>query len=390
MRTAARTELVTPFYAMEFGKMAAALEARGVDVVRMNIGEPDFAVPPRVVQAMGRAIEGRTPYTAALGLPALREAIARHQGEAFGAPIDPGRVVVTAGASAALLLLAAALVEPGDEVLVGDPSYPCNRRFVEGFGGIARLVPTTAATRFQLTRELVERHWSERTRGVIVATPSNPTGTSVPGDELVGIASAVRERAGYRIVDEIYLGLGHEGRARSILAADPEAIVVGSFSKYFAMPGWRLGWTILPEALVDPIERLAQNFYICPSAPAQQAALECFHPETLALCESRREAFGERRAQVLEGLAGAGFDVPVAPDGAFYVYIDVGAFGLDSHALATRILEQAHVALTPGLDFGEVGAARHLRLSYACSTADIGRAVAALARFREAFDASGA
>ena len=374
---------------MEFAKKAAALERRGVEVVRMNIGEPDFAVPPRVVAAMARAIEGRTPYTPALGLPALREAIARHQGEAFGAPVDPERVVVTAGASAALLLLAAALVEPGDEVLVGDPSYPCNRRFVETFGGTARLVATDATTRFQLTRALVERHWGEATRGVLVASPSNPTGTSIPFEELAGLCAAVAGRDGYRIVDEIYLGLTHDGVPRSILSADPGAIVVNSFSKYFAMPGWRLGWTIVPASLVGVIERLAQNLYICPSTPAQHAALECFDPDTLALCEERRRELGARRDRVLEGLAQAGFPVPVAPDGAFYVWIDASGFGLDSHALASRLLEEAHVALTPGLDFGESGATTHLRLSYANSLPEIERALAALEGFhRRRLDSS--
>ena len=318
MRLATRTDRIPPFHAMEFAKKAAALEAGGTDVIRMSIGEPDFPVPPRVVTAMRAAADvGRTTYTPALGLPALREAIAAHQGEAFGATIDPARVVVTAGASAALMLVAAALVEPGDEVLVADPSYPCNRRFVETFGGTARLVETTPATRWQLDTALVEAHWGERSRGVMIASPSNPSGTSVPFEELGRLFRAVAERGGWRLVDEIYLGLSHEARPRSILSVDPEAIAIGSFSKYFAMTGWRLGWAIVPESLVDPIERLAQNLYICPSTPAQHAALECFHPETLALCEARRRELGARRRRVLDGLDAAGWRIPVPPDGAF-------------------------------------------------------------------------
>ena len=219
----------------------------------------------------------------------------------------------------------------------------------------------------------------------MVASPSNPSGTSVPFDELGRLFGAVAERGGWRLVDEIYLGLSHEATPRSILSLDPDAIAIGSFSKYFAMTGWRLGWAIVPARLVDAIERLAQNLYICPSTPAQHAALACFHPETLTLCEARREELGARRERVLAGLAAAGWQVPVSPDGAFYVYLDTSEFGLDSADLAAEVLERAHISLTPGIDFGEAGAATHLRLSYATSTSEIDRAVEALARFRETF-----
>lgn len=392
MKLATRTALIEPFHAMEFGKRAAALQAQGRDIVRLSIGEPDFPVPPLVVEAMRDACAvGRTPYTAALGLPALREAIAAWQSDAFGADVDASRVIVTAGASAALLLVAAALVEPGDEVLVGDPSYPCNRRFVEGFGGRARLVPTTVAGRFQLTAACVEAAWGESTRGAMIATPSNPTGTSVPLDALEAMCTAIAERGGWALVDEIYLPLSYgppsdgtdEACApRSILSRVPSAITVGSFSKYWAMPGWRLGWAIVPETLVPVIERLAQNFYICPSAPTQYAALACFASETLDECERRRQRLAARRQRVLAGLASAGYHVPVAPDGAFYVWIDAGALGIDSATLAGRLLDEAGVALTPGLDFGPAGARDFLRLSYAADEADLDRAIEAMAAFR--------
>ena len=379
---ARRTRRIEPFAAMEIGKRAAALEARGADVVRMNLGEPDHDVPPRVAEAMARAVRGRSTYTPALGLPALRAAIARWHGEALGADVAPERVVVTAGASAALLLVAAALVEPGDEILVADPSYPCNRRFVEAFDGVARLVPTDASARFQLARASVEAHWSARARGAMVASPSNPTGTSVPRDELVALCRTVAERGGCRIVDEIYLPLAFDAPPRSILADDPGAISVGSFSKYFAMPGWRLGWAVVPEPMVGTVERLAQNLYICPSAPAQLAALECFAPDTLALCEERRRGFAARRERALAGLAAGGWRVPVAPDGAFYAWLDVRDAGLPATELAARLLEEAHVALVPGPDFGERDAEAYLRLSYACSGEDVDRAAARLARWR--------
>ena len=385
-RLSARAGRIDAFRAMEMGKRAALAEAAGADVVRMNLGEPDHGVPPRVVEAMARTIRGRSPYTPALGLFELREAIARWHAEALGADVPAGRVVVTAGASAALLLVAAALVDPGDEILVADPSYPCNRRFVEAFDGVARLVPTDASTRFQLTATLVERHWSARARGVMVASPSNPTGTSVPFPELVALCEAVAARGGHRIVDEIYLPLGFDAPPRSILSADPGAIVVGSFSKFFAMPGWRLGWAIVPEPMLEAVERLAQNLYICPSAPAQLAALECFHPDTLALCEARRVEFRTRRELVLDGLRAGGWRVPAAPDGAFYAWLDVGELtdrlGLDADALAARLLDEAGVALAPGPDFGRVDAERRLRLSYACSMPDIERALERLGAWR--------
>ena len=282
------------------------------------------------------------------------------------------------------MLIAAALVEPGDEVLVGDPSYPCNRRFVEAFGGSARLVATDAATRFQLTPALVEASWGRADARPDDREPVEPerhvgAARRARGD----LSGGGRARGGWRLVDEIYLGLSHDAAPRSVLAADPGAIAVGSFSKHFAMTGWRLGWAIVPEVMVEAVERLAQNLYICPSTPAQHAALECFHPETLALCESRRETLAVRRDTVLDALATAGWQVPVAPDGAFYVYLDTRDTAIASGPLAERILAEAHVALTPGLDFGEVGAADHLRLSYAASTSELERAAEALGRFRK-------
>ena len=382
-RVASRTRRIGAFGAMEVGKRAAALEAGGADIVRMNLGEPDHDVPPRVADAMARAVRGRSAYTPALGLGELRTAIARWHAEALGAEVSSERVVVTAGASAALLLVAAALVDPGDEILVADPSYPCNRRFVEAFDGVARLVPTDASTRFQLTAGLVRSHWSERVRGAMVASPSNPTGTSVPFPELEALCRTVAERDGHRVVDEIYLPLTHAGTPRSILSADPGAVSIGSFSKYFAMPGWRLGWAIVPEGLVDTVERRAQNLYICPSAPAQVAALECFDPDTLALCEARRRGFAARRDRTLAGLAAGGWHVPVAPDGAFYAWLDVRDTGLPASALAPRLLEEAGVALVPGPDFGLADAEAWARLSFACSEADIDRATDRLGRWRE-------
>ncbi|MDE2119176.1 MAG: pyridoxal phosphate-dependent aminotransferase [Betaproteobacteria bacterium] len=372
MKFSARAQAISPFLAMEFGKRAAALEAAGHSVIQLNIGEPDFGAPPAVLEAAQRvARDTRLTYTAALGLPQLRQAIADFYLRAHDLRIDPARVVVTAGASAALLLVTAALVDPGDEVLVGDPSYPCNRQLLAGFGADVRLVPTGASTRFQLDAALVREHWSERTRGLMVATPSNPTGTSVPPDELRQMCEFARRHDAWTVVDEIYLDLADgdaQGRAaRSVLAFDEQAVVINSFSKYFGMTGWRLGWCVLPPAMVPLVERLAQNYYICPSTLAQHAALACFSPESIEVCEQRRAEFAARRRLVLQGLREAGLDVPVEPDGAFYVYIDVSSTGLDAMGFCERALNEVHVALTPGNDFGVDGADHYVRLSYAAS-----------------------
>ncbi|MGW0819179.1 pyridoxal phosphate-dependent aminotransferase [Streptomyces viridiviolaceus] len=386
VRISRRARAVAPFYAMEFGKQAAALEAQGHHVVKLSLGEPDFGAPPAVLDAMSEAMDGRPmAYTAALGLPALRQAVARFYRDAHGVEVDSSRVVVTAGASAALVLAAAALVDPGDEVLIGDPSYPCNRQIVESFGARVTLVPTTAGTRFQLDAASVRAHWTDSTRGIMIATPSNPTGTSMPADELAALCDLARERGAWRIVDEIYLDLGDhddQGRPpRSVLSYDPDAVVVNSFSKYFGMTGWRLGWCVVPEGLVPAMERLAQNYFLCASAPAQHAALACFTTESLAVCEARRAEFAERRALVLDGLERIGLPVPVPPDGAFYVYFDVSRTGLTSWQFCERALREAHVALTPGKDFGVHTAESHVRLSYAASAGELREGIARLGKF---------
>lgn len=379
----ARARRVAPFQAMEFGKHADALEARGVTVTRLNIGEPDFGAPPAFLAAVRDLADGRAmAYTPSVGIGELRAAIARHYLLVDGIDIDPRRVCVTAGASGALLLCAAALIDPGDRVLVADPSYPCNRQFAESFGADVVLLPTSAATRFQLDSASVADAWDARTRGVMLASPSNPTGTSLPGAELAAICELVADRGGWRIVDEIYLGLAHStSRTPSVLAVDDEAIVVNSFSKTFGLTGWRLGWCVVPDAMVPIIEKLAQNYYICPSTPAQYAALTCFEPATLELVERRRRAVVERKEIVLRALADMGLPVPAVPDGAFYVYIDISGTGLDSWQFCERALEHAHVALTPGHDFGRQRADDFVRLSYAVATDDLIDGLRRLAAF---------
>ncbi|WLP89835.1 aminotransferase class I/II-fold pyridoxal phosphate-dependent enzyme [Gordonia sp. NB41Y] len=391
MQISRRAQRVAPFYAMEFAKKAGELEAQGHHVIRLNIGEPDFGAPPAFLEAARELTDGRPlTYTDALGTPELRAAIAEFYAAHFGARVTPAQVAVTSGASAALLLACAALVDPGDGVLIGDPSYPCNRQFAESFGAEVTLVPTTPATRFQLSPALVEEAWTDSIRGAIIASPSNPTGTSASLADLVEMCRAIAGRGGWTIVDEIYLGLADPGAdghpPRSVLSTDDRGVhantvVINSFSKYFGLTGWRLGWAILPEDVVEVAERLAQNFYVCPPTPAQLAALACFTPESLAVSEDRRREFANRRRLVLDGLERIGLRVPVEPDGAFYVYVDISSTGLDSGQFCDRALTEAHVVLTPGKDFGVDTAADHVRLSYAASTADLEDAIDRLGTF---------
>jgi aspartate/methionine/tyrosine aminotransferase len=380
-RLARRVDAIAPFRVMELVKRANALAAAGHPVIQMNIGEPDFTAPPPVVAALKRAADqGLSQYTTALGIAPLREAIARDYGERYGIDISPSRIVVTAGASAALLLACCALVDVGDRVLMTDPSYPCNRHFVAAFNGIPDLVAVGPDTRYQMTRALIESRWTAGTAGALLATPANPTGTSIPFDELAGIVDAIRERAGFSLIDEIYLGLSYEGRPRSALELGDDVIVCNSFSKTFSMTGWRLGWLVVPESMVAAFEKLAQNLFICASALAQQAALACFEPESREVFDAQRESFRQRRDFIVPALRDAGLQVPVTPDGAFYVWIDCAKVAPDSMSFAERLLEEAWVSIVPGHDFGTHEADRYLRLSYATARPQLEEAVRRIAR----------
>ncbi|WP_322105240.1 pyridoxal phosphate-dependent aminotransferase [Paraburkholderia sp. J41] len=386
LRLAARVDAIQPFYVMELAKEAAALERAGRDIIHMGIGEPDFTAPEPVVEAAAAALRrGVTQYTGALGIHALREAIAGHYRNAYGVEVDPARIVVTAGASAALLLACTALVDRDDEVLMPDPSYPCNRHFVAAAEGKPVLVPSGPEARFQLTAADVERLWTPRTRGVLLASPSNPTGTSIEPAELERIVHAVRERGGFTIVDEIYQGLSYDAPPVSALSFGEDVVTVNSFSKYFNMTGWRLGWLVVPPALVGAFEKLAQNLFICASALAQHAALACFEPDTLEIYEARRFEFKRRRDFIAPALASLGFTVPVMPDGAFYVYADCSnvnhpAAG-DSDALTRAMLHEAGTVIVPGMDFGVAAPHRYVRLSYATAYARLEEAVERLRGF---------
>lgn len=375
-RLAARTARIAPFRVMELVKRARSLEQQGRSIIHLSIGEPDFTAAAPVVAALKAAVDaGATGYTAALGLQALREAIARHAQQAHDVDLDPGRVVVTAGASAALLLACCALVEPGAAVLMADPCYPCNRHFVSAFDGVPVAIPVGPQSRFQLDAATVQQHWTDAVRGVLLASPSNPTGTSIAFDELARLVDLARARGGFTLVDEIYLDLSYGQHPRSAVSLGSDVLVAGSFSKFFHMTGWRLGWLVVPPALVETFEKLAQNLFICPSALAQHAALACFEPEAMALYAGRRDEFRARRDYIVPALRELGFAVPVEPDGAFYVYLDCSAFSDDSTAFAEAMLEEAGVALVPGDDFGVHEPRRWLRLSYATAMPQLHEAV---------------
>ena len=401
MKLAKRLEHIDPFYVMECAKAAAALARSpacdpalgGEPMIFLNVGEPDFTAPPLVQEAAIRAVSaGRSQYTDACGLPALRERISAWYAARFGLNIDAQRIVVTAGASAALQLACLALINRDDEVLLPDPSYPCNRHFVAAAEGVPVLLPASAAERFQLSAAGVAAAWTARTRGVLLASPSNPTGTSIEAMEMGRIVKEVSARGGFTMVDEIYLGLSFDERySHSALSHisghisshtsshSDQVISINSFSKYFNMTGWRLGWLVVPESMVSAVEKLAQNLYICASSLAQHAALACFEADSIAEYERRRGEFKARRDYLVPALNSMGLTVPVMPDGAFYAWADCSAHA-DMKAggswdFCDHLLQHAHVAITPGRDFGRAETARFMRLSYANSMAQLEEAV---------------
>lgn len=370
---------IEPFRVMDVLARARALEAGGRSIVHMEIGEPDFATAEAIVQAGVQALTtGHTHYLPALGLDALRTAIANSYPS--GARPDPGRVVVTPGASGALTLALAALLNPGDRVLLTDPGYPCNRHFVRLFEGEPQAIAVGADTDYQLTADLIRKHWTPNTVAALVSSPSNPTGTLVSEAEMARIVDTVASLGGVLIVDEIYHGLTYGVDAVSALTYSSDVFVVNSFSKYYGMTGWRLGWLVAPEAYLSAVEKLAQNVFIAASTPAQYAALQAFEPDVHVEFERRREMFRERRDYLLPALRELGFDVPVTPQGAFYIYADCGRFTSDSTAFALDLLTRAGVAITPGSDFGHYQSNRYVRFSYATARENLEEGVNRIAR----------
>ena len=382
---AGRMAEIEPFHVMEIGRRAAELEASGRRIVHLEIGQPDFAAPPQVIDAAIAAIQSvPMGYTAALGIDPLRQAISGFYRNRYDIEVAPERIAVTAGASGAFLIAMGALVDPGDEVLMPDPCYPCNRHFVRLFEGVARTIPVSESQNYQLSLADLEGHWTARSSGVLLASPSNPTGTTVSRPELARMVDWAHARGAWVMVDEIYNGLTYGTREETALSLSDEIFVVNSFSKYFNMTGWRLGWLVAPERYIREMERLAQNAFICVSAPAQYAALAAFRPETFAILDARRDEFRRRRDLLLPALRELGFRIPVTPDGAFYIYAGCERFTRDSHAFALSVLEEAGVAITPGLDFGSNHPERYVRFAYTRAMADLEEGVVRLRRFLRA------
>jgi aspartate/methionine/tyrosine aminotransferase len=370
---------IEPFQVMDVLARARAQEAQGRSIIHMEIGEPDFPTPERIVQAGVQALNaGYTHYLPALGLDGLRSAVA--DSYPSGTRPDPARIVVTPGASGALTLVLAALLNPGDRVLLTDPGYPCNRHFVRLFEGEPAGIQVGPETGYQLTADLIRQHWTPNTVAVLVSSPSNPTGTLIGDAEMARIVDVVAHLGGVLIVDEIYHGLTYGIDAVSVLAHSSDVFVVNSFSKYYGMTGWRLGWLVLPDAYLGAVEKLAQNVFIAASTPAQYAALEAFAPDVHVELERRREVFRERRDYLLPALRALGFDIPVTPQGAFYIYADCSRFTSNSTAFALDLLNRAGVAITPGSDFGHHQSNRYVRFSYATAHENLKEGVTRMAR----------
>jgi aspartate/methionine/tyrosine aminotransferase len=363
---AQRLQHIAPFHVMEIAAHARRLQAEGRDIIHMEIGEPDFPTPQPVIDAAQTLLaSGEIYYTSALGILPLRQAISRHYQRLYGIDVAPERIIVTAGGSAALLLATALIVNRDDEILLTDPSYPCNRHFVRVMEGVPKTIEVGPDERYQFTAELIDRAWGARTKGVLVASPSNPTGTSLREGELAKIVDCVKAHDGVLISDETYAGLNYGRAPETVLAHTSDAFSINSFSKYFNMTGWRLGWLVAPESRVRDIEKLAQNLYISPSALSQHAAVACFTDAGYAVAESRRLAFQARRDYFAPALGELGFKIPVLPDAGFFVYADVSALTDDSEAFCTEILDRTGVAFAPGVDFGEYRSRAHVRMAYA-------------------------
>lgn len=384
---ASRTNEIAPFQVMAILEQAQALSAQGVDVIHLEVGEPDFDTPKPIIDAGIAALSaGKTHYTPALGLPELRQKIADFYQSRYGIRVAANRIAITPGASGALLLLMAARLEKGDELLMADPGYPCNRHFARVFEAHGRLIPTTVESGFQLTPQHIQQHWTQGTsKAVLMASPANPTGAMISQQELEDIAAATARQGGELWVDEIYHGLTYHDapdsrfageRPQTALALGDHVVVINSFSKYFGMTGWRLGWMVVPEHYIPVIERLAQNLFLAPTTPSQYAALAAFDNESLAIMEDRRKEMQQRRDYLLAELPQLGFKLPVVPDGAFYIYADASALTQDTQAFCQQLLQDTGVALTPGFDFGENNANLYVRFAYTTSITRLQQAIA--------------
>jgi aspartate/methionine/tyrosine aminotransferase len=382
LQAAARMAAIEPFHVMDLLAKARQLESQGRSIVHMEIGEPDFVTPQTIVDAGVTALQkGYTHYTPAVGLLALRQAISQHYHRTYQVRVDPEQVIITPGASGALLLILGVMINPGDQVLMGDPGYPCNRHFVRLLEGEAIGIPVDATTHYQLTVESLEKHWTAKTRAVMLASPSNPTGSIIREPQLLQLIEYVEQQGAYLIMDEIYHGLVYGTQAATAVGRSDNVLVINSFSKYFTMTGWRLGWLVAPESMIRDIDKLAQNVFLAPATISQHAALAAFNPKTMHVLEQRRAEFQRRRDYLLPQLRQIGFDIPIEPEGAFYLYADSSRFTNNSEEFCDSLLQEAGVAITPGIDFGHHLPQTHVRFAYTTSMENLQEGVQRIAAF---------
>lgn len=377
-----RIQDIQPFHVMALLARAKELEAQGKDIVHMEIGEPDFPTPQPIIDAGIAAITtGNVHYTSAVGLPELREAIAAFYLSRYGVAVSSNRIVITPGASGALMLALGVIMREGDEIILADPGYPCNRNFVRFLSGKTHAIAVDASTGYQLTLQHLQQNWNNKTVAALVASPSNPTGTLISKTELSEMASFAKEKGGYLIVDEIYLGLVYDVEVSTALSLDSNVIVINSFSKYFNMTGWRVGWVVAPEELINDMDKLAQNIFLAAPTPAQYAAIAAFKPETISILESQKEEFKQRRDYLLPALKQLGFKIETQPQGAFYIYANCEKFSADSYRFAYDLLEKIGVAITPGKDFGDNRANTYVRFAYTTSIANLEKGIKRLSEY---------
>jgi len=386
-RLAKHMKKIQPFRVMALLDEAKRLESEGRSIIHMEVGEPDFVTPEPIVEAGMRALQqGKTHYTPASGEPMLREAISKYYQENFDITVPASRIIITPGASGALQLALSVLVDPGDKVAMADPGYPCNRNFVYLLGGKVQAIDVGVESGFQITLDLLRQYWSDDTRVLLLATPSNPTGTLIEKEEMFAILKFVNDQNGIVIVDEIYQGLVYADDEYSALELSGSIFVINSFSKYFGMTGWRVGWIVVPELYFHEVDKLAQNLYLAAATPSQEAALAAFKPETVEILKKRRQEYQRRRDYLIPELKALGFIIKVIPQGAFYIYADCTALTNDSLKFCDDVLLKAGVAITPGLDFGTHCPEQYVRFAYTTKIEKLEQAVSRLKDYLAAED----
>jgi len=375
-----RIDLIEPFRVMQLLERAKELEVAGRKIIHMEIGEPDFPTPASVIESARQQLAtGDNFYTPSTGNPDLQQALSIWYQQEYGVDVAADRILITPGTSGAFSLIYSVLLEAGESVLLSDPGYPCQRNFIRLAGGEPINVPVGPETRYQLSTALLEENWRQGTRAAVIINPSNPTGTLIKDSAMSAIAETCRNHGGYLISDEIYHGLTYGTKARCALEFDQDAIIVNGFSKRWAMTGWRIGWIIVPETLIDACRRVMQNIFIAAPTLSQYAAITALTAHDAV--ESMRFAYDERRQYLLSELPGMGFDIVVEPQGAFYIYTNVSRITHDARRFCWQLLEKVGVALTPGEDFGAYKADEHVRFSYATGLDDIREGIRRIKKF---------